>query len=82
MTPLRLLALFALPLLLTACVASGPRQPGHVTLGDDVPLIRGAATEAQARRLCGVGPSGLPTPPQELCMRDWMFGTMPNNWES
>ncbi len=73
---LRLFPLFALPLLLPACVASGPRAPG-----DDLPLIRGAATEAQARRLCGAAPSGLPTPPQDLCMREWMFGTGPNIWD-
>jgi hypothetical protein len=70
---LPLLVVAAFPVLLSACVASGPRAPG-----DDLPLIRGAATEAQARRLCGAAPSGQPTPPQEFCMREWMFGTTPN----
>jgi hypothetical protein len=76
MSPLRLLPLLALSLPLSACVALGPRAPG-----DDLPLIRGAATEAQARRLCGAAPSGLPTPPQDLCMREWMFGASPNVWD-
>ncbi len=71
----RLLLLTALPALLTACVAQNQRMPG-----DNLPVIRGAATEAQARRICGVPPGRMPLPQQELCMRDQMFGGV-DRWD-